>query len=324
MDLFEYLLAMQKGGGGAKGSSAVYSGKDIVYDSVGQYAYVSTATFPKLKDNDIYFVTETYTSNGYTFKKGSIYVLTQGTGDEFDATLLNEEGITYEPYIDVVKGDIITMNVDGTDKQFRVLKIVGGTVVEVLCLFNAISSNIRFRSEIETDTYSDGSVGIKYADGVLDEYLNVTFYNTFSQAAKDALIDKNVIQDMWYTSGDGDPDYWASSQQISLKAGATLTVGNRHIYPLSVQDAIDYLEVTPEMTIQNSTWNSASIEEMFFGAQTAPSNYIWFITANASSSSAADALNIASGRVEGITASAALLTRPAFQIDLSKIPYTKV
>ena len=60
MDLFEYLLAMQRGGGGGvAGSATVYSGTGIVYDTVGQYAYVSTATYPKLKDNDIYFVTAT-------------------------------------------------------------------------------------------------------------------------------------------------------------------------------------------------------------------------------------------------------------------------
>lgn len=320
MDLFEYLLAMQKGGGGAKGSSAVYSGKDIVYDSVGQYAYVSTATFPKLKDNDIYFVTETYTSNGYTFKKGSIYVLTQGTGDEFDATLLNEEGITYEEIIDVAKGDLITMNVDGTDKQFRVLNM-NDNVAEVVGMANASNSQ-QFAAS-----------GQIYAGSALDTYLNETFYATLNATAKAAIVDKTFTQDSWYSDNSGDPDYsgyygaanpGTSAYAISLGSatfGAEIT---RHVYALSVQDVLDYVL---DNSITDGQLQNYNVWKMFWNDEvrhTGNTNSLWLRSAHASSSFRAFDVYGDNGRVDYSTASNTYAVRPAFQIDLSKIPYTKV
>lgn len=237
-------------------------------------------------------------------------------------------GITYEPYIDVAKGDLITMNLDGTDRQYRVLKNTDGTVYEVLGMFDS-SSTVAF-NDGTTDTFADGTVGRKYADGTLDTYLNTTWYGTLSSTAKNAIVDKNVIQDMWYNSNEGNPDYIGkllsdTTYTMSLKSSATLTVGQRHIYALSVQDVLDYLEVTPSMTAATTTLLGASFNMLLWNTSSAQSTSaaIWLRSAHAAGSQYACMASGYTGHFN-YDSNKSHYARPAFQIDLSKIPYTKV
>ena len=93
-----------------------------------------------------------------------------------------------------VKGDLITMNVDGADKSFRVLN-VNGSVAEVVGMTSASNSQ-QFAAS-----------GRIYAGSALDTYLNSTWYDTLTSTAKTAIVDKTFTQDSWYTGDSGDPDY---------------------------------------------------------------------------------------------------------------------
>lgn len=231
----------------------------------------------------------------------------------------------------IEKGTILKMNLDGTERQYRVLKNVSGSVFEVLGMFS--TGSVHFSSsQSSTDTFADGSVGQKYAGETLDIALNTTWYNTLSSAAKEAIVDKNIVQDMWRADGNGNPSYYgmeSSQYRISLQSGATLAIGDRHVYALSVQDVIDYLDVTPQMHSYNTTLTGENLKEMFFGTETAFT--AWFRSANTSANpSVTDNVTGLRTSVQapyigttwrGNSNTAAV---PAFQIDLSKITYTEV
>lgn len=224
----------------------------------------------------------------------------------------------------IEKGTILKMNLDGTERQYRVLKNVSGSVFEVLGLFAAANYS-NYNQTNTTDTFADGSTGQKYAGGTLDTALNTTWYGTLSSTAKEAIVDKNITQDMWYRANNGDPDYYGrygstSSYQVSLKAGATLAVGNRHVYALSVQDLIDYFEVTPQMTSSNTTLNAANIQALL-----GTTDYVtlWLMSAVANSTNYVMYL-AGDSSISTWQATSFSYCYPAFCIDLSKITYTEV
>jgi len=225
----------------------------------------------------------------------------------------------------IEKGSILTMNLDGTDRQYRVLKKVGGTVVEVLTQFDPFGSTaIKYNTTSTTAIFSDGSEGQKYENSDLDTAVNVTWYNTLTSTAKEAIVDKNIIQDMWYTNdASGNPDYRTVSRITSKKDGATLTVGSRHIYAPSIQDFIDYLEVTPEMTTSNTTWTADSLRAAFGYSESSAYQY-WFSSAHASAVISSIYIGMNTCYPDDANATANMRVRPAFQIDLSKIQYTEV
>ena len=247
---------------------------------------------------------------------------TDGSGNtEWESPMTDED----VDMLFIEKGTILKMNLDGTERQYRVLKKVRGSVVEVLTQFDPFGdTNKRYNETSTTDTFADGSIGQKYAGSNLDTSLNTTWYNTLSSTAKEAIVDKNIIQDMWYgNSASGDPDYYCGTYHVSLKGGATLAVGNRHVYCISVQDVIDYLEVTPQMTSSDTTWTEESIREMF-GHSSSTSLYYWFSSASASAATGALTCKMNSAKVEHNNYNTGCRVRPAFCIDLSKITYTEV
>ena len=224
----------------------------------------------------------------------------------------------------IEKGAILKMNLDGTERSYRVLKNVSGSVFEVLGMFS--TGSVAYNTTSTTDTFSDGTVGQKYAGSDLDTALNTTWYNTLSADAKEAIVDKNVVQDMWYSSGAGDPDYAYKNvnedKTISPKSGATLAAGSRHVYTIKTQDVIDYLEATPQMTTSNTTLTSANIKTMVQG--TGATLYAWLMTAAATPSGSAWNYMGETGKIDTGTVGNSRSALPVFQIDLSKITYTEV
>lgn len=224
----------------------------------------------------------------------------------------------------IEKGTILKMNLDGTERQYRVLKNVSGSVFEVLGMFSV--GSVAYNTTSTTDTFSDGTVGQKYAGSTLDTALNTTWYNTLTSTAKEAIVDKNVIQDMWYRSGGGDPDYAykdeSSNDTVSPKSGAALAVGSRHVYTIKTQDVIDYLEATPQMTTSNTTLTSANIKTMVQG--TGATIYAWFMTASAVSGAQVWSYMGETGKIDVGNIANSRGALPALQIDLSKITYTEV
>ena len=216
-----------------------------------------------------------------------------------------------------VKGDIITLD----SKQYRVLK-TEGTVAEVLCMYDANSS-------ITFDSASSGCNNT-YAGKNIDTYCNNTFYSDLSAAMKSAIVDKTFTQDSWnraysapteshYTGKYGSLTYYLTL--VNAAYGSSIT---RHCYCLSVQDVLDYLEATTSMGASDTTLTDTNIWKMFWNVTTSQSDkYIWLRSAHPSDyDNAFDAdgkLGFLSDYFVGKTHAA----RPAFQIDLSKISWSK-
>lgn len=215
------------------------------------------------------------------------------------------------------KGDLITLD----SKQYRVLK-TEGTVAEVLCMYDANSS-------IMFDSASSG-YNNTYAGKNIDTYCNNTFYSGLSAAMKSAIVDKTFIQDSWqwtnsvptssyYTGKYGSKTYYLA--RVNAAYGSSIT---RHCYCLSVQDVLDYLEATTSMGTSDTTLTDTNIWKMFWNVMTSPSGIdIWLRSASSSYSENAFYVNGSSGYLGGGFVDSARVARPAFQIDLSKIAWSK-
>lgn len=212
-----------------------------------------------------------------------------------------------------VKGDLIAIE----SKQYRVLK-VNGSVAEVLAMYDASTSQ----------TFGANNT---YAGSSLDTYCNSTFYGTLSSSMKTAIVDKTFTQDSWnntfsetasshYTGKDSyDRTYYLIL--VNENFGAQIT---RHCYCLSVQDVLNYLDCAMSMDSSNTTLTNKNVLMMVWNQSTTLSQNIWLRSANSSGSS--DAFNIygSAGSLSGNSVSNGLIrVRPAFQIDLSKIEWTK-
>lgn len=230
---------------------------------------------------------------------------------------------SYENIIDVAKGDLITIE----NKQYRVLKVTG-TIVEVLAMYDANTSQ-KFNATSKTVAFSGGATGQKYQGSDLDTYLNETFFATLSATMQAAIAPKAINQDMWnYTGGvpssgtyynqtyGSNNRYYFDNQNGT--AYGTAEVGSRNVYALSVKDVIDYLGVSA-----GGDFADTDVWYMFWNRSTSINEYIWLRSAYRSGSNYAFYVNGHNGNLDDNNCSIGNRARPAFQIDLSKIAYTK-
>ena len=229
-----------------------------------------------------------------------------------------DEAVTvFEKATMPVKGDIITLD----SKQYRVLK-TEGTVAEVLCMYDANSS-------IKFDSASSG-YNNTYAGKNIDTYCNNTFYSGLSSAMKSAIVDKTFTQDSWkWDSSAPTPSHYTGEYSsniyyltfVNAAFGDSIT---RHCYCLSVQNVLDYLGVTTAMGTSDTTLTDTNVWKMFWDQTTSPgSTYPWLRSANASNSERAFRVSGDNGDLSSIKVVSAVAVRPAFQIDLSKIAWSK-
>lgn len=224
-----------------------------------------------------------------------------------------------EPIVE--KGTLITIE----SKQYRAIK-VNGNVVEVLAMYDA-TRTLAFNASKDSNVYEDSS---------LDVYLSQTFYNSLSTAMQNAIVTKTFTQDSWdntsgSSGGTGTAIYqglYASGNpyRIWLTNAAYGSYISRNCYALSCQDVIDYLEVTTSMTTANTTLTSVNLWKMFWNRTTSPgSEYI--LLRSASNATPPEDVYCAyeySGDLStNYVGKPSYKVRPAFQIDLSKITWTK-
>ena len=215
-----------------------------------------------------------------------------------------------------VKGDIITMG----SKQYRVLTIAGN-VAEVLAMYDASTSQA-------LDTSVKRNV---YANSSLDVYLSQTFYNSLSTTMQNAIVAKTFQQDSWYYGNKSSAiakykgtykttsDYTLSL--MSTTFGASIS---RKCYVLSCQDVIDYLEVTTSMGISDTTLTDANLWKMFWNQTSSPGSInLWLRSANSDYASEACYVYGAYGILNNNDVGNTFVVRPAFQIDLSKVEWSK-
>lgn len=216
------------------------------------------------------------------------------------------------------KGDIITLD----SKQYRVLK-TEGTVAEVLAMYSSALDQVFNANNSNVYTNSD-----------LDVYLSQTFYNSLSTTMQSAIVAKTFQQDLWYwnsgtSGGSGNPIYQGTYQVTNdyrLGLGSA-TFGSsilRKCYVLSVQDVIDYLEVTTGMSITNTTLTSKNLWKMFWNTTISPglNYYTWLRSARGNFSTSAFYVASEQGYLTTNDTNRTTAVRPAFQIDLSKISWS--
>lgn len=289
------------------------------YDKSGSFTTKSkTPTLPKTLVNGTAYDVK----GGKCLVNGTVYNIKKGR------TLIGGTGwdITFpEPLVMPVKGDLITMNLDGTDRQYRVLKIVDGTTVEVLGMWDDINN-----CPFGTNT--------RYSNSVLDTKLNTTWYDALSATAKAAIVPKNIVQDYWYWSNGtilsepyysgkygatypGTTAYTVSKNNVSTP----VNIGSRYVYAMSVQEVIDYLSDSNVLYQKDIMLMNANIWKMFWDKITRPQTTSLSVLLRSVWSNEANRVWCADpnyGYIGDAYIGNANIARPAFQIDLSKIDFT--
>lgn len=233
-----------------------------------------------------------------------------------------------------VKGELINMDLDGNgNKTYRVLTI-DGKVAKMLGMSDISISQVWGNGAANTVTMNGRAVA-KYQDSDLDTYLNTTWYGTLSNAAKGAIVPQIIKQDAWeWGDNSGNPTYSGTygesipgSESYYISKFAELTIEEKNIYALSVQEVTDYLNDSNTQVDSSAVLRNVNIWKMFWNAEVHSSNYrnLWLRSARMGGSNAGMVWTLVGtvGSLDVIASSITAAVRPAFQIDLSKIPFTK-
>lgn len=295
----EYFAVTVDYGVPADGSIVIKESGEVLAYSAGEWNKTGTAGDIKLKELSVEENGEYLPESGYV---------------GFNKVMVDVQPKIVMP----VKGDIITL--DG--KQYRVLK-VNDTVAEVSAMYNATDSQ-------KLNASGDNNI---YADSSLDIYLSQTFYNSLNTSLQNAIVVKTFQQDEWsWTSGTSggtgnaiyQGTYDSSQYRIGLTNASYGTSISRKCYVLSIQDVIDYLEVTTSMDPADTTLTSENIWKMFWNQTASPGSiYPWLRSANNAYSNFGFMIGGGSGYISAGMANFDNAVCPAFQIDLSKIDWTK-
>ena len=270
---------------------------------------------------------------GKTLIGGTVYEVKGGkclvNGTSYDIkkgrTLINGAGydITFGPPPMPVKGDLITMNLDGTSRLYRVLS-VNGNVCKVIGMWDDLKSKYNGTS---TTTNFNGITAQKYEGSALDTYLNTTWYNTLSSEAKNAIVPENVVQYCYkYYDAPNTPNTptytyqyqynWSDSNYENADNVGNVVVGNRNVFALDLKDIFDY--------IGKVYITSDELMTMFWNSTTKVYEYPWFRSSYAVYSYRAWGVYGDFGGLFGNVATFSAVVRPALNIDMSKIQYTIV
>ena len=268
-----------------------------------------------------------------TLVNGTVYEVNGGkclvNGTSYDIkkgrTLIGGTGydITFGSPPMPVKGDLITMNLDGTSRLYRVLS-VNGNVCKVLGMWDGFASKYNGTS---TTTNFNGITAQKYEGSALDTYLNTTWYNKLSSEAKNAIVPENVVQYCYrYYSGPNTPNTptytyqyqnnWSNSNYDNADNVGNVTVGERNVFALDLKDIFDYLE---KVCI-----TSDELMIMFWNSTNKVSKYFWLRSSYANNSNRAWSVYGYYGYLTYGAATNARIVRPALNLDMSKIQYTPV
>ena len=268
-----------------------------------------------------------------TLVNGTVYEVNGGkclvNGTSYDIkkgrTLIGGTGydITFGPPPMPVKGDLITMNLDGASRLYRVLS-VNGNVCKVLGMWDDFTSKY---NETKTTTNFNGITAQKYEGSALDTYLNTTWYNTLSSEAKNAIVPENVVQYCYKyydkPNTPNTPTYtyqyqynWNNSDYENADNVGNVTVGERNVFALDLKDIFDYFE---KVCI-----TSDELMTMFWNSTTKVYKYPWLRSSYAVYSYRAWSVSGDYGFLSSGVANFSYIVRPALNLDMSKIQYTLV
>lgn len=221
------------------------------------------------------------------------------------------------------KGSIVKMNLDGTERQYRVLS-VNGNVCKVLGMWDDFTS--AYNSTSTTTTFGS-TTAQKYEGSTLDTYLNTTWYNTLSTEAKNAIVPENVVQYCYnyydQPNTPNTPTYtyqyqydWSNSNYDNADDVGNVVVGNRNVFALDLKDIFDY--------IGKVYITSDELMTMFWNSTTKVSKFLWLRSSFAVRSISAWFVVGGGGYLYPSDVPASYVVRPALNLDMSKIQYTLV
>lgn len=227
----------------------------------------------------------------------------------------------------ITKGDLIKLDLDGNgDKQYRVLGI-NGNVAKLLGMSD-ISTLQKYNATNKTVTFTNGTTGQSYVGSDLDTYLNTTLYNTLTSTVKAAIVPESRTQYMYQyydrPNTPNTPTYtyqyqynWSDSGYENVNLTDSILIGNRNIFALDLKDIFDYFG---KVCI-----TSNELMELWTNQTSAVSGkYWWLSSARAGDSDGAWCVNGGFGYLNRCGVGTARAVRPAFNLDLSKINFTKV
>lgn len=194
-----------------------------------------------------------------------------------------------------------------------------GNVAEVFAMYTTESTEFNRGN----NTYNNSTV---------DKYLLNTFYPSLSADVQNAIVEKTFWQDSWYEgSNDAAIEKYNATAHIggdyvlslmSTEYGDSIS---RTCYLLSIQDIIDYLNVTPSMTSADTTLTYTNIWEMFWNQTKNPGGPIILLrSAFSNSRFLISQISGGMGKILNIDIEKHGVLQPAFQIDLSKVSWSKV
>ena len=221
----------------------------------------------------------------------------------------------------VPKGTLINMNLDGTERQYRVLS-VNGNVCKVLGMWDDFTS--KYNSTSMTTIFGS-TTAQKYEGSTLDTYLNTTWYNTLSTEAKSAIVPENVIQYCYKyydkPNTPNTPTYtyqyqydWSDSDYENADNVGNVTVDNRNVFILDLKDIFDY--------IGKICITSDELMTMFWNSTTKVYKYLWLRSSHADYPVRAWSVFGNTGYLYGIDVTGSFVVRPALNLDLSKIEWS--
>lgn len=240
---------------------------------------------------------------------------------------LNGKLLQYLPAPLVTKGDLIKLDLDGNgDKQYRVLGI-NGNVAKLLGMSD-ISTSQEYNATSKTGTFTNGTTGQSYVGSDLDTYLNTTWYNTLTSTVKAAIVPESRTQYIYQYYDEPNtpntPTYtyqyqynWSDSDYENVNLTDSILIGNRNIFALDLKDIFDYFG---KVCI-----TSNELMELWTNQTSAVSNkYWWLSSASAGGPDRAWLVYGGFGLLLNGGVGIAFAVRPAFNLDLSKINFTKV
>lgn len=218
------------------------------------------------------------------------------------------------------------MDLDGNgNKTYRMLSI-NGTIVKVLGMSD-ISTSQAYNTTSKTGTFINGTTGQLYAGSDLDTYLNTTWYNTLTAVAKAAIVPESRTQYIYQyydiPNTPNTPTYtyqyqysWSGSYYGNANLTDSISIGDRNVFALDLKDIFDYFGkvcITSNELMELWTNQTSAVIGKYWWLSSAyvdASDFAWYVDGD-------------NGELEYIDVTNACAVRPAFNIDLSKIPFTK-
>ena len=229
----------------------------------------------------------------------------------------------YVPPPIVPKGSLVKMNLDGTERQYRVLS-VNGNVCKVMGMWDDFTS--KYNSTSTTTTFGS-TTAQKYEGSTLDTYLNTTWYNTLTSAAKAAIVPENIVQHCYQYYDEPNtpntPTYtyqyqydWSDSDYDNADTVGNVTGGDRNVFALDLKDIFDYFD---KVCI-----TSNELMTLFWNSTEKVSKYLWLRSSRADASDGAWDVSGDAGSLVYSGVFNSDVVRPALNLDMSKIQYTLV